>query len=164
MCLTPASQACLDFIKSKCSDLGGCWVWGKCMYGLQPFMWSPSSKSRKPVRHEAWKSYFGTEPPSHLTCRFGTYGCVCPKHLVQQSHSQAIKAGLQRSPQGKLVQRKKNQLALRNFTPDQVQHILQRCMSQGEYAKHYGCHQSTISRVQNQTTNALPNPFLSLIN
>lgn len=153
----------LRYIKSKCSDMGGCWVWKLRVYGMQPFMWDKAAHARKPVRRLAWQAWFGTEAPTHLVCRFGTYGCVCPKHLVALSHSQAIKSGLQHAPHSKTIQRKKLQQAKQFFTPEQVQHILSRCMTQAEYAKFYGCHQSTISRVQSHTTNAQPNIFLSLM-
>lgn len=155
--------AIIKAIRLLCSDLGGCWVWRGCMRGLQPEMRDPITKQARPVRHIAWEAHFQNAAPHGLACRFGTRGCVNPKHLAPLAHSDAIKQGLQLSPNGKAVQRKKNQQYQRRFSAEQVAHIQAQSMTQSEYAVLYGCHKSTISRVQNHITHALPNPFSPLI-
>lgn len=129
------------------------------MDGLQPVMRDPLLKRSRPVRHVAWSAFYGTNAPHGLACKFGTYGCVCPRHLEQQSHSDSIKKGLAMSPQGKALQKKKLQVQL---PPEAVQDILQRNIKQSEYARKYGCSKRTIAAIQSQKTHAANNVFAAL--
>lgn len=150
-------------VRKHCSDMGGCWVWEGGMDHLQPIMWVPDSGGCKRVRQLLWMALHGEISSKGLACKFGTHACVCPRHLEQQSHQKAIKLGLKKSPQGRALQRKKLQSIRSSFTDEQLAHIRQAVLTQSAYASMYGCHRTTISRIQNMRSHQpVSSPFAGL--
>lgn len=153
----------IERVRAQCTDMGGCWVWNGAMDRLQPIMWDEQSKRCRRVRQLLWQAANGASSPHGLSCRFNTHGCVCPRHIALQSHQEAIKKGIENSPEGRAMKRVKLQKIHARYTDEQLIHIRSGVLSKTEYSQLYGCHRSTISRIQNMRSyQPVSSPFAGL--